>query len=448
MQFDAGLIGEAAALAQEHDVVLARLPATVQAFILVELRKWPALFAPEQRYQRALLEHLARFSRDDLERAGAAIDRIEHEAGCHTIARGDPARFQDQAQALLRRHRLVTDWRQAVDAFFRDIDPAVESRLYPADAPHRLIVQIYGRGIAVQPEKLWSRFKQSGIRVPLKLDGVQESGAFLQALFGGTGGRGEPPFFAAARDQAGLGPLDAWMVEAHQALDGLWQGGAEPANTVTGLSYDRLRTYRTDLARALYTKVLSGVESPQAFAAYARTLKIAPEDGALTRTADVVQTFVRDVLLTGNGTLFVNNTFVEWSAVQALRRAQPRILVTRFGVRDRFRPFTSLVLFSQPRPSDRAPSVPDPAGSFIDVEQLSYYIWLNAEKSAAYRGKTLYLFLAEGADQMLAIRSDRAAAPTDPVPPASPSDVCATMRRWLSIAAAGMPGQAIAPLTA
>jgi len=105
------------------------------------------------------------------------------------------------------------------------------------------------------------------------------------------------------------------------------------------------------------------------------------------------------------------------------------------------------VLFSQPRPSDRAPAVPDPAGSFIDVEQLSYYIWLNAEKSAAYRGRTLYLFLAEGADQMLAIRSDRPAA-RDAVAPASLADVCATMLDWLAIPAAGMPGQVIAPLAA
>ncbi len=91
---------------------------------------------------------------------------------------------------------------------------------------------------------------------------------------------------------------------------------------------------------------------------------------------------MRDVLLTGNGTLFVNNTFVEWAAVQALRRAQPRVLVTRFGVRDKLKPFSSLLLFSQPRASDQIPLIEDPVGSFIDVEQLSYYVWLNAEKSA------------------------------------------------------------------
>ena len=148
------------------------------------------------------------------------------------------------------------------------------------------------------------------------------------------------------------------------------------------MSYDRLRGYRDELTRALYEKIQSGVESPQAFAAYARSLTIAPGPGALLHAADVVQAFVRDVFLTGNGTLFVNNTFVEWAAVQALRRAQPRLLVARYGVRDKMKPFSSLLLFSQPRASDQIPLIEDPVGSFVDVEQLSYYVWLNAEKSA------------------------------------------------------------------
>ena len=93
---------------------------------------------------------------------------------------------------------------------------------------------------------------------------------------------------------------------------------------------------------------------------------------------------MRDVLLTGNGTLFVNNTFVEWAAAQALRRAQPRVLVARYGVRDKLKPFSSLLLFSQPLTSDVIPLIEDPVGSFIDVEQLAYYVWVHAEKSAAY----------------------------------------------------------------
>ena len=81
MQFTAALIGEAATLARTHGEVLARLPATVHAFILVELQKWPTLFEPEQRYQRALLEHLSRLPKSELDSATSGIARIEAEAG-------------------------------------------------------------------------------------------------------------------------------------------------------------------------------------------------------------------------------------------------------------------------------------------------------------------------------------------------------------------------------
>jgi hypothetical protein len=445
MQFIPGLTGKAATLAQKHREVLARLPATVHAFILVELQKWPLLFAPEQRYQRTLLEHFSRLSTPDLDQSAAGIARIEAEAGVNRVTDRNPARFQDEAQTLLRKRGLVVAWRQEVDGFFKKIDPALETLLYPADAPRRLVVQLYGSGITVQREKLWSRFKGIGVRVPLNLEGVDGDSRFLETLFDARERGAAPRLLTSAIESA---PLDAWLIEAHEALHTLCD--AKPGGTsgapVTGLSYDRLRTYRDDLTRALNSKIQSGVESPQAFAAFARGLQIAPPSGALLYSADVLVAFVREVLLAGNGTLITNNTFVEWSAVQALRRAQPRILVTRFGVRDKLKPFSSMILFSQARASDHIPIVPDPVGSFIDVEQLSYYVWLNAEKNPAYRKKTLYLFLAEGVNEMLAIRSDVPTAATSQLPPARLSDVCATMAHWLGVAAPEGSGRPIVPL--
>ena len=447
MQFTAGLTGEAATLAQQHGEVLARLPATVHAFILVELQKWPVLFGPEQRYQRALLEHLSHLPRTELEQAAAGIARIEADAGANRLSDRNAARFQDDAQALLRRRGLSVAWRTEVDRFFQKVDPALEAQLYPADAPRRLIIQLYGSGIAVQREKLWSRFKGAGLRVPLNLEGTGGTERFLEALFGAREqGSAAPALFARAIESA---PLDAWLIESHEALHALCdaKGGGTSAGSLTGLSYDRLRTYRDDLTRALNSKIQSGVESPQAFAAYARSLQIAPPAGALLYSADLLLAFVRDVLLTGNGTLLMNNTFVEWAAVQALRRAQPRILVTRFGVRDRLKPFSSMILFSQPRASDHIPIAQDPAGSLIDAEQLSYYVWLNAEKSPAYRKKTLYLFLAEDVDEMLAIRSDVPTQASGPAPArARLSDVCATMAQWLGVPAPNGSGRAIGAL--
>jgi hypothetical protein len=453
MQFDPRLGGEAAALARDHAEVMRRLPATVHAFILAEMQKWAMLFPAERRYQRALLEHLSSTASGELTQLSAGIAKVEAEASLSRISERDPARFQDLAQAALRKQSLVPAWRREIDLFFQQIDPQLESKLFPPDAPRRLVVQLYSRDIAVQPEKLWGRLKTQGVRIPLSLDDAKNRGGYLRALFGAGSADHSSSLFGRLQADAAFTATDSWVVETHSALHDLLPPPAKPRAPspeprATGLSYERLLPYRDVLMKTLFSKVRTGVESPQAFAAYARSLTLAPEPGTLPNPDAIIQAFVREVLLTGNGTLFVNNTFVEWAAVQALRRAQPRLLVARYGVRDKLKPFSSLLLFSQPRASDQIPLIEDPLGSFIDVEQLSYYVWLQAEKSAAYRKKTLYLFLAESQDEMLAIRSDASGPAASPPAAASLADVCATMGQWLGLPATEAAGRPIAALVA
>ena len=47
----------------------------------------------------------------------------------------------------------------------------IERRLIPRTRHAALVVQLYGSGIAIQTDKLWERFKGSGIRIPLTLEG-------------------------------------------------------------------------------------------------------------------------------------------------------------------------------------------------------------------------------------------------------------------------------------
>jgi hypothetical protein len=423
---------DATRLLRQHRELLARLPVTLRAFIGIEAEKWPTFFAPEKAYLTALLESLAG------PQAGsvlAGVTRLEAESGCRDVRESDPHRLQDVTQLLLRRQGLLPRWRHEIDQVFQELQPGIEQRLYPEGAPRRVVVILYGEGIALQRDKLWARLRGLGTRVPLRLEGATASAPFLRALFAaGPSGILFP---------SSLGPGDAWILEAGDSLHALCEAQTTGA---TGLSYARLRTYRETLARSLYKKVLEGVSGPQELAAYVRELDLAPPEGALLHSDLVVRAFVRDVLLGGNGTLLVNNTFVEWSAVQALKRAQPRLLVARFGVRDKMKPFSSLLLFSSPRPTDQVPSLEDPLGSFVDVEQLSYYVWLSAEKSAAYRGKTLYLLLAEGVDEMLAIRPDAPVGAAGELSEATLPEVSATMGGWLGVAPAPGAAQPIAAL--
>ncbi len=436
--------GDAAALLRQHRDLLARLPVTFRAFIGVEAEKWPTLFAPEQAYLRALLESVASRTGPGQIEAFSGVTRLEAEAGCRGVRASDPRQLQDETQALLRRKGLLPRWRQEVDQVFRRLQPQIDERLHSASAPRRLVVMLYGQGIAIPRDKLWRRLRSLGTRVPLRLEGAQTSESFLRALFGTST---KATLFAALRDSAGHGPHDTWIVEAGESVHALCEAeGAKGSACATGLSYVRLRAYREMLARSLYKKVVSGVSGPQELAAYARALDLSPPEGALLRSDEVVRAFIRDVFLGGNGALLVNNTFVEWASVQALKRAEPRLLVARFGVRDKMKPFSSLLLFSSPRPTDQVPILEDPLGSFVDVEQLSYYIWLNAEKSAAYRGKTLYLLLAEGVDEMLAIRSDASRTEAGELPEAMLAEVAATMAAWLGVSVGASPARPLASL--
>jgi len=422
---------EAASLLGRHRDLLARLPVTFQAFIGVEAERWPTFFAPEKAHLRALLESVAGWTGPELVTMFGGVTRLETEAGCRQVRESDPRQLQDATQALLRRKGLLPLWRQEIDQVFQRLQPQIDERLYPASAPRRLVVMLYGHGIAIQRDRLWKRLRGVGTRIPLRLDGAETPEAFLRALFG-VGAK--DTLFSALRDRAGHGPPDAWIVEAGESLHALCEAGAGQGSAcATGISYARLGSYREMLARSLYKKVVSGVSGPQELAAYARALDVTPPEGALLYSDEVVRAFTRDVFLAGNGTLLLNNTFVEWASVQALKRAEPRVLVARFGVRDKMKPFSSLLLFSSPRPTDQVPALEDPFGSFIDVEQLAYYVWLNAEKSAAYRGKTLYLLLAEGVDQMLAIRSDAPQTEARELPEAALPEVAATMAAWTGL---------------
>src|SRR4029079_16026513 len=139
-------------------------------------------------------------------------------------------------QALLRTRGLFVGWRGEVDACFHTIDPALEAALYPADAPRRLVVQIYGSGIGVQRERLWKPFKGMGVRVPRSLEGAGTTEAFLRELIGAVdAGRGAPALLTRTIDS----PLDGWIVESDTALHEVCGAGTPAA--LTGLSYSRLR---------------------------------------------------------------------------------------------------------------------------------------------------------------------------------------------------------------
>jgi predicted NACHT family NTPase len=112
---------------------------------------------------------------------------------------------------------------------------------------------------------------------------------------------------------------------------------------------------------------------------------------------------VRAVLLTGNGTLLINNTFVEWAAIQAIRRARPSAMLISFGVRNKLKPFSSMLVYSDQETASPIPDQMDSLGTYVDLEIFYQYIWQEFEKYAEYRNNTAYLFLADGLEELFCI---------------------------------------------
>jgi hypothetical protein len=452
MSLYSGISGEARQLVREHHRLLERLPRSFLVSILLELEKWPTLFSPEKNYYRILINHLARLSANQFEETFTGVQAVELQLGTTQVSGERPRQIQETMQAALRKAGLFSRWRAEIDNAFQRIQPELEAQLYSGNTPPRLVVIVYGKGIAIERSKLWKRFRSRGVRVPLDLQGAAQAELFLHSLFTGyfPGVEQVPSsLFSILRGSDQSTVPDAWIVETGGTLHAVCEtyfGREQMSRNATGMSFERLRSYREELTKALHAKILSGVSGPLELAAYARGLKVTPTKGLDLYSDEVVLAFVRDVFLGGNGTLIMNNSFVEWASVQAVKRAQPRFLVARFGVRDKMKPFSSLLLFSQPRPTDQIPILEDPLGSFVDVELLSYYIWLNAEKVLPYRNRTLYLLLAEGVDEMMAVLPGDKRPTTSELATATLPDVFATMARWLQLPLPNSPGRIITAL--
>jgi hypothetical protein len=109
--------------------------------------------------------------------------------------------------------------------------------------------------------------------------------------------------------------------------------------------------------------------------------------------------FVRSVYLSGNGAVIFGNSFVEWAASEALRRARPSLLAARFGVRSRPKPFTGVAVFENQDQVNPLPAVDDFEGSALDAQVLALYIWMAAGRYAEYQNSTVCVCIAESLAQ-------------------------------------------------
>jgi len=105
------------------------------------------------------------------------------------------------------------------------------------------------------------------------------------------------------------------------------------------------------------------------------------------------------VLTEGAGTQVFSTTFVQWTAREAMRRAQPLTLLARFAPRQRMAPMNELL---QRNPLTQET---DPEGSLVDADMGAFYTWINQQRLpgqdesrflAWYEGHNIAVAIAPG----------------------------------------------------
>lgn len=378
--------------------LLERLPPTFSTYTFDRLKDWDNLFPAERDYFERLFSLLDRSSGEAVEQTFAPLRAVEEKMGLDPRI-WDGKDFTLEHVDFLQRNPHLAEWRAAIAEIFSKIDPLLDAEAVQSGKP-RLTLVLSPADLPMGPDRMWLRIQEQGKLVDLDLGDGDPLPDYLSKLLTGTPRAERAPTLVDlyAKERAGT-PYDAWVIEAGDPMLRL----AQSFGSWTGLSYGRLKELREELMDQVNEMVTrEQLQGPRQLGE--RLRKMNP--GSLNRAAGrdpALRNFLHSVLLNGNGTLLINNTFVEWAALQAIRRARPSLLCASFGIRNKVKPFSSMLIYSNQEETNPIPTQADMLGSYVDLEIFYQYIWQECEKYAEYRMNTAYLFVAEGMDALLAI---------------------------------------------
>jgi hypothetical protein len=186
---------------------------------------------------------------------------------------------------------------------------------------------------------------------------------------------------------------------AHPRPYGHWyiDGGKEftyRSSNVNCISYNLIRPIRVALLKHIKTSMEAGVGAETLRTSLA---EIGPEQLGLNGQGreGLLNRFQISILTEGSGTQIYSTTFVQWSARELLRRAQPLTLLARFAPRQRERSMQQML-------EDTTPQEFDVRGSLIDADLGAYYTWINQERLSE-SDKSVFLVWFENHNEALAI---------------------------------------------
>jgi hypothetical protein len=365
---------EAKKLATNYVGALQRLPLSFLASLLREVIEYDFKFPEERKTVEKELANLASLSPEQSKewfRGFAQISissKLEHADWINS-----PAQFVEQLSAHLWSTHQLDAFRTAAVGYADRLRAAVP--LEPPPTP-RLGIAVIGQGVEAYDAPLFRKLRAHGTY----FDHVEPENG-LELLLE----------VVAARAKAHPVPY------AHWYIDGGREAKFDPA--LTCVSYHALEPARAALTAKMRTEIERPGMGPEAL----RTLmaRMRPEDLGLTAVPGKISDPVMDrfqlkVLTEASGTQIFATTFAQWTAREALRRAQPLTLLVRFAPRQKQKPMNEMISGSQNPPEL------DPVGSLVDADFGAYYNWLNQQRLTGAE-QSSFLVWFEGHNEAVAV---------------------------------------------
>ncbi|MBV9762370.1 MAG: hypothetical protein JO340_17550 [Acidobacteriaceae bacterium] len=362
---------QARRIATSRIALFQSLPLAFLPLLLRELIAYDWKFPAERRELDNQLAYLGGLTPDQLAAVMAPFAKLQLSQGLEQVDWvNTPGLFSEQLTAHLWATHQIDSFRTAAVEYVHKVNAASS----PPELPvARLSMVMVGAGVDRNAYPLFRKLRGQGVYF---------------TNVNPANGRNVLLNLAVARAAAHPEPFAHWYIDGERT---------EPSGTpLTCLSYGALETVRDALVKKMRAVAQPGGGGPEVL----RTMlaQMRPEDLGMDGSGEaaVLNRFQVSILTEGSGTQLFSTTFVQWSAREALRRAQPLTLLARFAPRQREQSMKDLLAGIARTPA------PDPEGSLVDADMGAYYTWINQQRLAGAE-HSVFLAWFENHNEALAI---------------------------------------------
>jgi hypothetical protein len=365
----------ARSIAIENIEILRVLPLSFLPLLLRELIAYDWRFPSERKEIDVQFEYLKSLSPEQRRTLMAGFDglKLSHELESQDWV-NYPVAFSEALSAHLWATHQIPAFRNASIEYVNRYRSTATVETLPIP---RLGLVLIGQGLS--PEQI-SREQH---RVFLKL---RPYGVFYSQV---QVGDGLHLFLETVNKRAKAHPVPY----AHWYIDGAL-AEVTPTETTT-VDYRSMDPMRATLLGKIRGMVASG-KGPEAVRD--ALFHISPQDVGFPPNSQqqVLDHFRLSLLTEGSGTQIFSTTFVQWTAREALRRAQPLTLLSRFTPRQGQRSMEEML-----SGLEKLGNL-DAEGSLIDADMGAYYTWINMQR-LPWADKSSFVVWFENTSEVFAI---------------------------------------------